>query len=403
MIFQYTISTKSGEIENGEIEAKDKEEVVNKFLNEGYLIVSLKEKKKQLSLGISLEKVGDLEKIYLVKNLSLMLKAGLPIPEIMATLVEMAKSTKLKNALRNIKEKTEEGLAISNAFSLHPDIFSPLILGLIKLGEQTGQLDETTEHLHSLLLSRYEFKKEIRSALIYPASVIIIAIGVFVGIFLFLLPKLTRLFTSLHVNLPPITKFFMWLLDFFNKNLFYIAAVAAILILSYFFLLKIKKFRKFVQNIDLSLPVIGRILKNINLSYFAKNLGLLLKSGMPIEQALFLDLEITENEVYKKRIQEILESIRRGNTISASLEKSKREFPINFTKTIESGERSGNLTESLRYLASIYEAEVERETKDLTVALEPMLLIFVGLVVAFLAVAIISPIYQYITALEVIR
>lgn len=403
MIFQYSISTKDGEIKNGEIEANDREEIVNKFLGEDYLIVSLKEKKKNFQLGFSIEKVSDLEKIYLFKNLSLMLRAGLPIPEIMKTLVEMAKSNKLKNALRKIKEKTEKGTSVVNAFSMYPDIFSPLMLGLIRLGEQTGQLDETTDHLHSLLLSRYDFKKEVKSALIYPASVIIVAIIIFVGIFLFLLPKLTKLFSSLRVNLPPITKFFMWLLDFFNKNLFYIAAAAIIIILSYVFLLKIKKFKRAVQGIDLFLPVIGRILKNINLSYFSKNLGLLLKSGMPIERALFLNLEITENEVYRERAQEILDSVRKGNTISVSLEKAKREFPKNFTKTIESGEKSGNLMESLRYLASFYEAEVERDTKDLTIALEPMLLIFVGLIVAFLAIAIISPIYQYITALEVIR
>lgn len=147
----------------------------------------------------------------------------------------------------------------------------------------------------------------------------------------------------------------------------------------------------------------GRILRKINLSYFAKNLGLLLKSGMPIEKALVLNLEITENEVYKKIVEDVLKAVRKGNTIASALSQFFKEFPKNFTKTIESGERSGNLIESLSYLSSFYEGEVERETKDLTIALEPILLIFVGLIVAFIAIAIIAPIYQYITAIEVIQ
>lgn len=403
MLFKYIISTKEGKFKKGEIEATDKTELINKFRAQGYLIISLKEKKEKGLFGFSLEKVSELEKIYLVKNLSLMVKAGLPLPEIMSTLIDQAKSKKLKRILEEVKTKTEQGLSLSEAFSKYHSIFSPIFLGLIKLGEETGELEKTTEHLHDLFLSSYDFKKKVKSALIYPSAVIITSLIVFFSIFLFLFPRLTRLFSSLEIKPPLITRVFISLMGFFQKNLLFIFLAIIFFILIYLILSRKKEVKKFFQSFDLSLPIVGRILRNINLSYFAKNLGLLLKSGMPIEKALMLSLEITENVVYKKRIEEILEGVRKGETITYNLSKYQKEFPKNFTKIIESGEKTGNLIESLSYLSSFYESEVERETRDLTVALEPILLISIGLVVAFIAVAIISPIYQYISSIQAIR
>lgn len=402
MLFKYTVSTKEGEIKKGEMEAASREELVNKLITEDYLIISLKEAKKKINLVFFIEKVGELDKIYFFKNLSLMLKAGLPVPEVIGTLSEMVRSSKFKKVLEEIKKRTEAGSSLYSTFSLYPEIFSPLILGLVRLGEETGQLEETSNHLHNLLLSRYEFKKEVKSALIYPGIVIILAVGVFISIFLFLLPRLTKLFTSLSIKPPLLTRIMMWTFDFFQKNLFYIFAVFGVIILAYTLLYRHKKIKKFFQELDLSMPVIGRIIKKINLSYFAKNLGLLLKSGMPVERAFSLNMEITENEAYKEKVEFVLEGIRKGNTIASVLANYPKLFSKDFVKTIESGERSGNLSESLAYLSSFYESEVERETKDLTISLEPMLLIFVGLIVAFIAVAIISPIYQYITALDTV-
>jgi len=403
MIFNYTISNAQGEMKKGEIEGSDREEIINNFVSEGYFIVSLKIKKKKINVIFDFEKISDLDKIYFFKNLSLMLRAGLRIPEIITTLSEMVKSSKFKKILENIRKRTEGGTSLHNALSFYPEIFSPLMLGLVKLGEETGQLEEATDHLHGLLFSRYEFKKEIKSAMIYPATVIFLSVGVFVSIFLFLVPKLAKLFTSLAVQPPLITRIFIWSIDFFQKNIFYIFITFMMLVLGYILLYRQKKIKIFFQKIDLTLPVMGRILKKINLSYFAKNLGLLLKSGMPIEKALILNLEITENEVYKQKVEDVLTAVRKGNTIASILNQSPKEFTRSFAKTIESGERSGNLIESLSYLSSFYEGEVERETKDLTIALEPILLIFVGLIVAFIAIAIIAPIYQYITAIDVIR
>lgn len=403
MIFEYIISTKEGETKKGEIEVKDREEAVEELLSQDFLIISLRESKKKFSLRLDLERVSALEKIYLIKNLSLMIKAGLPLPEIIETLKGLSKTRKLKKILEEIKEKIERGTSLSKALSLYPEIFSPLFLGLIKLGEESGQLGETTEHLHSLFLSHYEFKKTIKSAFIYPFIIILTALIVSLSIFLFLLPKLTKLFTDLKIKPPLVTKILIFLMEFFRKNLFFIFLAFIFIFLLYFFLSKKKEIKKFVQNLDLSLPIIGVILRNISLSHFAKNLGLLLKSGMPIEKALLLNLEITENEVYKEKIEKILNDIRKGKTIASSLEKFPREFPKIFLKTIESGERTGNLVEALNYLSLFYEAEASRELKDLTIAFEPLLLIIVGLIVAFITLAIISPIYQYLSLIETMR
>ena len=403
MIFNYVVSTKEGEIKKGEIEAYDRNEAITQLLNQGFLIISLKEKRKRFFLSFSLEKVSDLEKIYLLKNLSLMIKAGLPLTEIFDTLIDQAKSKKLKSALEEIKKKVSDGFSLYNAFSLYPEIFPPIFLGLIKLGEESGQLANITEHLHFLFLSQYEFKKKINSALIYPSMIIITALLVFLSFFVFLLPRLTELFTRLEIKLPLITRILIGIIGFFQKNLPFIFIAIVIIVILYLLLSKNKKIRKIFQQLDFSLPIIGKILREINLSHFSKNLGLLLKSGMPIEKAFLLNLEITQNEVYKEKIEKILDLIRKGERLSTSLEKFPKDFPKNFSKIVSSGEKSGNLIESLEYLSSFYETELERDTKDLTIAFEPLLLIIVGLIIAFIALAIISPIYQYISALGEIQ
>ncbi|MFN3301573.1 MAG: type II secretion system F family protein [Patescibacteria group bacterium] len=398
-IFEYTVSTKDGKIKKGKLEVGDKSEAITQLLNEGFLIIALKESKKKMWPSLSLKRVSEIEKIHLVKNMSLMIKSGLPLIEIFGTLIEQAKSRKLKNVLKEIKEKVSQGSSLYTALSFHPEIFSPLFLGLIKLGEESGQLEKTTSHLHHLLLSQYEFKKKIKSALIYPTMIIITTIIVFLSFFIFLLPRLSKLFAQIEIKLPLITRIFIRIADFFQKNSVFIFLIVLFMILIFWLLSRKKETRKFLQKLQFSLPFIGKILREISLSQFSKNLGLLLKSGMPIEKALLLSFEITQNEVYKEKIIKIVEGIRRGEKIATNLEKFPKDFPKNFSKIIESGERSGNLVEALDYLSSFYETDIERETKDLTIAFEPLLLIIVGLLVAFIALAIISPIYQYISAL----
>lgn len=197
MIFKYKISTRDGKIEKGEIEAIDQDILINKFRQDGYFILSVKEKKRNSQFFSNLGKVGDLEKVYLVKSFSLMIGAGLSLSEVIDTLIDQVKSQKLKKILNEIKSKTEQGVSLAEAFSFYPETFSPIFLGLIKLGEETGQIEETTKHLHSILLSQYDFKKKIKSALFYPLAVISISLVVFISIFLFLFPRLSSLFSSL--------------------------------------------------------------------------------------------------------------------------------------------------------------------------------------------------------------
>jgi len=399
MLFKYIVSTKKGEIKKGEIEISDKNEAVKKLLGQGFLIVSLEEKKKRLITSFTLRRVSDLEKMSLVRNMAMMIKAGLSLDRIIDSLKDQTQNLKLKKILIEVKEKIERGLPLSTALSFHPEIFSSLFLGLIKLGEESGNLDKTSKYLCSQLESRYEFKKKVKSALIYPLMVVSLAIIITFSLFIFLLPKISRLFSHLEVELPIFTRIFVTLVNFFQENLIYLLFSPLFLIILFSILTKNIKIKKFFQKFSISLPIFGKIVRNVNLSYLAQTLSLLLKSGMPIEKTLETTFEVIENQVYKERINKILEGIRKGEKLSSNLEKYSREFPIIFSKTVESGEKTGRLDESLLYLASFYSREVEREMKNLTIALEPILLIIVGLGVGFIALALISPIYQYISAL----
>lgn len=403
MFFRYVVSTKNGETKKGKIEAFDRKDAINKLLADGFLIISLKEKGERSNLLFYLKKVSDLEKMNLVKNMSLMLRAGLSLDAIVDSLRDQSQNSKLKEILNKTKEKIEKGLSLSSALSFYPETFSPLFLGFLKLGEESGNLDKTSEYLYSQLESKYEFKKKVGSALIYPLMVILVAFTTVISLFIFLLPKLSKLFSSLEMKLPLLTRILIWIINFFQENTRYLFTGFLTLIIIFSVLQKKRKIKKFFQKIFLGLPVFGRILKNINLAYLSKTIGLLIRSGMPIERTLEVTFEVTENEVYRERVNQICEEIKKGKKLSVAFEKHKKEFPKIFSTTVGAGEKTGKLDESLEYLASFYEVEVERQMKNLTIALEPFLLIIVGLVVGFIAIALISPIYQYISTLGEMR
>ncbi len=251
-------------------------------------------------------------------------------------------------------------------------------------------------YLTEQLDKSYELKKSVRSALIYPVMIICLMILLSLGLSTFLMPKLVGLFTKLEVPLPLITRIFLVIISFLAKNALYLLIGLVAIIFPLRLLTKLKRIQSVFHTIYLHLPIVGRLIRNTILARFSRTSQILLKSGLTLTKTLEVTAKTIDNQVYQKKIEKIIPSLRGGESFFTSLENFPKEFPLTLTKTVRVGEKTGRLEESLKYLADFYEAEVGRAVKNLTAVLEPALLIIIGLAVGLLAVSIILPIYQFV-------
>ena len=340
-------------------------------------------------------RVSFLEKLLFTKHLSIMLKSGIPISEAISTIEEQTASPAFKNVLQGLVKEIQNGQSLATALTKYPKTFDALYINLIKIGEESGSLETNLEYLAGQLKKDYDFKKKVQGAMLYPL-IIFVATGLVGGFTsLFVLPKLVDLFASLNVKLPLSTQILIFFaLAMKNYGIFIIAGVIG-LIFGLTALLRQPKIKPHYHRFLLSLPILGIYLQNIELTSFCRNLGLMLKSGLPINQALETQANATSNLVYKSYTEKLKIAIDKGKNMESELSApSYKYIPKIMAKMIGVGEKTGKLEDSLLYLGDFFEDEVDSTTKNLANILEPILLLGIGLVVGFVAISIISPIYE---------
>lgn len=346
------------------------------------------------------DSVSPKEKMFFTEHLALMLKGGLPLTEALEVLKGETKSKVFKKALGDVIKRILEGESLSKSLGQYPGIFDKFFRNIIMVGEESGTLEENLKYLSLSLQSEYALKKKVAGALVYPVLIITMAIGIVSAATIFILPNFIKLFQSLKIKLPIATKILLDFGDFLHKYWFLALAGIIAAIFIYRALNLIKVFRFFFHNIALNFPLVGGIDRSRNLARFSQTFYTLLKSGVSILDALDICIQTTPNEVYKKDIMFIRAGVERGEKLSDGLKKFPKSFPSIFSQMVLVGERSGALEDSMAHLAGFYEAEADDSLKNLSGILEPLLLIFVGLLVAFLALAIILPIYQFTSNLK---
>jgi type IV pilus assembly protein PilC len=344
--------------------------------------------------------VSQKEKIFFAEHLSLMIKGGIPINEAIETLRDETKSQVFKKSLEDILKKILEGQRLNKTLESHPRIFDKFFCNVVKVGEESGTLEENLKYLAQQLKSDYEMKRKVRGALIYPFIIIGLALIVGLTITLFVLPKIIGLFQVLEIELPLATRILINVTSFLKRNFIFLIIGAFLLSFIFKILQRSKLFKFYFDKISLSLPFLNQIFQNLNLSRFSRTSYTLLKSGMPILESLDICIDIQSNEVFKKNLILVKLGVERGEKISQGLKKSPKFFPSMFSQMITIGEKSGALEESFLYLSNFYEGEVESTLKNLSEILEPVLLILVGIFVAFVALATIIPIYRFVGALR---
>lgn len=354
------------------------------------------EKEKGLKKEISIFKVSLNDKAFLAKHLATILKAGISLPESLRIVQKQAHG-KLKNILADVIIKVEGGKALNVALSDHKNVFDPLFINMVKVGEKSGSLDESLHHLSVQLTKDAKLISKVKSAALYPTIVLITAVLVGGGVSYFILPKLAKLFSSFKADLPLATKILLKIsFSLEHYGIWWLGGAVGVVILFYF-LLKITFFRAIFDWIKLHTPIAGRLIKSLNLTRFSLTQGTLLKNGVAIDEALAITRDAITSIPYKKVINIILENVKKGKTIAEGLDIADPKgilFPTTARAMIKVGETTGSLYDSLLYISGFYEEEVDNITKDLATSLEPILLIIIAIIVAFVAIAIITPMYS---------
>jgi type II secretory pathway component PulF len=355
---------------------------------------SSKQKKQSLlSLDISFGRVSLGQKTVFARDLSLMLRSGLVLSEAIE-IIEAESKGKMKKALNGVLSSIRSGRSLSDSLARYPKVFSDFFINIVNAGEVSGNLEKNLENIATQLKKEEDLITKIKGALFYPVIVLVAAFFMGLAMAFFVLPKITPLFEGLKVDLPFTTRVlisFSHLIRDYGVWLF----LGIIIFITFLIWILRKKFsRPFTHWIFLHFPIVKNIVIKTNLSRFCRIMGTLLKSGINIDEAIDITNKALVNHYYKKALLVAGMHVSQGEKLSESLAEFDDIFPRITTRMIKVGETSGNLDETLFYLAENYEMEVDNSTRSLSTLIEPILLLVIGLAVAFLALSIITPIYQ---------
>ena len=348
---------------------------------------------KYLSSEISFGHVGLVEKALFAKHLSVMLKSGIPITEALEIASQSA-SGKLKFVLTDILKAVSTGRAFSDALGDYPKIFGNLFFHSVYAGEKSGTLVENLEYVSIQLEKEKDMVSKVRGALFYPSIVFAAALVLGFGVAFFILPKITPIFEGLRVPLPVTTRALIYISHSFEDHGMAIFFITVGVLLGLVWLFRQRFVKPITHWVFLRSPIIKKIVLGSNIARFARTLGTLLKSGVGIEEALEITGGTLGNVYFKSSLIASAKRVRTGEKLSGSLAQFKNLYPVIVTRMVRVGEESGNLDEALLYVADFYETEVDAATKTLSAAVEPALLLFIGLVVGGLALSIITPMYE---------
>ncbi len=334
------------------------------------------------------------DKILFARHLAVMAKAGLPLLEGLHLLQKESRSRSLLKILEQVIEDVSNGQFLSASLEKFSKVFGSLFINIVRVGESAGILSENLNYLADELKKKRDLKKKVIGALIYPAVIFFATFGITGLLTVFIFPKILPIFSSLKIDLPASTRALIWLSNTLtNYGPWIVLGLIAFAILLAF-LMRVWKVKYGLHAIVLKLPIFGRIFRDVSLTNACRTLGLTLKSGIKVVEAINITGDSVANLVYRKYLLALADEVRRGEAIAPYLAKRRHLFPVIVSQMVSVGETAGNLSETLLYLAEFYEGEVDEKTKNLSTVLEPMLMVIMGVVVGFVAISIITPIYE---------
>lgn len=398
-LFGYKVRSPQGNILTGTIEAREQRMVIDRLRHQRFIVLEIGEIKKSVSKDL-LDSINFLKKrvkqkdlVLFSRQLSTLIGAGVPIVQGLTILVEQIENPAFKKVITSVREDIESGTSITEALSRHPTVFGELYVNMVKAGELGGILDIILERLSAYQESAAALRGKIRAAMIYPAAIALVAGGVTAFLMIVVVPMFVKIFQQVGAELPLPTQILLAVSNFLKRYLVFliIGLIAFVVGLRQYY--KTEAGSMYIDTLLLRLPLFGSLLRKVAVAKFTRTFGTLVKSGVPILQALETVAKTSGNRVVEKAVLAAKDAIREGERISDPL-KASGVFPPMVTQMISVGEETGNLDAMLSKIAEFYEQEVDAAVSGLTSLIEPVVVVFMGVIIGAIAVAMYMPMFQ---------
>jgi type IV pilus assembly protein PilC len=393
-VYEYTAkSAATGQILKGTLEANTRDDLLGHLRKNRLVLVTMREAQKEFKISLPGSGIGTRDVVIFTRQFATMINSGLPLVQSLNILAQQTENPKLKDITRAVVFDVEAGNTLADAFAKHPAAFSQLYVNMVAAGEAGGILDTILLRLATFLEKNDKLIRKVKSAMIYPGVIMSVAAGAIAILLIFVIPVFKTMFTDAGVELPAPTRLVIWLSEFLQA--FWWAVLLGLGLVGF----ALKKYhdtaggKRRIDGFLLKMPVLGDVIRKSSVARFTRTLGTLISSGVSILDGLEITAKTAGNTVIQDAIMASRASIAGGDTIAAPLEKSG-VFPPMVISMIAVGEQTGGLDEMLSKIADFYDDEVDVAVSGLLSMLEPMMILFLGVIVGGMIVAMYLPIFS---------
>jgi len=396
MLFKYKSIDNTGANKEGEIDAPNRDIAISGLQRRGLVVISINEENEKKSIfDISFfEKVKMKDIVILSRQISTLFEAQVSALKAFTMLSVNTENKLLGHKLTQIGDDLQAGVSISGALAKHPDVFSDFYVNMVKVGEETGKLNQTFAHLAEYLDRQYALTSKTRNALIYPAFVILTFFVVMTLMFTIVIPKLSAIILDSGQDPPFFTKIVIGVSNLFVHYGFFALIFLVLLGIWVWRLSSTSRGKVYLDNLRLSAPAIGNLYKKLYLSRITDNLNTMLSSGVPIVRAIDITGDVVGSLVYKDLLADVADGVKSGLSLSSAFEKHPEQIPGILVQMVQVGEETGSLGNILKTLTDFYAREVDGAVDTLVGLIEPVMIVVLGLGVGILLVSILMPIYN---------
>lgn len=392
--FQYAAKNKDGELLGGSIEADNASAAAKILISKDIFPITIEEKEKSSFSIPFLDKIKLKDKSFLARQLATAVNAGLPISQALQMISGQITHKKLKNILLQVTRDVEGGTQLSVAFSKFPELFGPIEITLITAGETSGTLDKILIRIADTVENEFNLQKKIQSAMVYPAFILFVVIGVIVMMSIYVMPQMEGLYASFNAQLPLMTRVVLAFSHFIAKGGVYILLLMVATAYILRVILKTDQGRRNWDYIKIKIPLIGPFLRKVYIARFARTLTGLIGSGVSLVESLNIVSKAVGNKIYEEKLIDAAEKVKSGIPLSTPLKDPESGFPGIVSQLVKVGEQTGELDNMLSKVAEYFESEVESFVKNLSSIIEPVLIVVMAVLVGVIMIAIMLPIYR---------
>jgi len=400
-VYTYKIKNSKGEVFTGETKVDSREVLLDLFNKHGYKPIEIIEKTfvtdvSQLSIFRKKVKTADLAQFC--RQFSIMLEAGISIASALDVLRAQTVNPTLKECLNDIYNNIQKGISLSSVMRSFPDIFPPILLSMVEAGEVSGQLDKVFTRMAEHFEKEHKQKQKLKGAMTYPVIVLVVAVLVVAILVMKVIPTFGEALAGMNVELPPLTRVMLNVSNFFTSYWYNILFGLVLLIFGIKMMSKTDRGKKILDNISLKFPVVSEVIKTLMTARLSRALSTLLSSGVLMLESLQITKRVMNNSILIERMDKAIESVKQGRALTQSISEIQY-FPPLLLSMLKTGEEAGNLDETLEKAASFYEDRTEEKIQKLMTFIEPLIMIVLGGVVAFILFSVLYPmlsVYQNI-------